>query len=80
MGIIAMTMIVEMTTTMTTIMWQECEVWASSLMPLGAVVVEKERRRIVCVCVCKTSGYGGCPVRHAIPIASVPPNYVPSIP
>jgi hypothetical protein len=27
-------------------MWQGCKVWASSLMPLGAVVVEEERRRI----------------------------------
>ena len=32
--------------TMTTNMWQGCEVCASSLMPLGTVVVEEERRRI----------------------------------
>ncbi len=33
------------TTQMTINMWQGCEVWALSLMPLGAVVVvEKERR------------------------------------
>ncbi len=31
---------------MTTNMWQGCEVCASSLMPLGTVVVEEERRRI----------------------------------
>ncbi len=35
----------------------------------------------VCMCVCcKASGYGGCPVKHAIPIASIPPNDIPSIP
>ena len=34
------------TTHMTINMWQECKVWASSLMPLGAVVVEEERRMI----------------------------------
>ena len=33
----------------------------------------------VCAC-CKTSGYGECPVRHVIPIASIPPNDIPSIP
>ncbi len=32
-----------------------------------------------CVC-CQTSGYGMRPVRHAIPIASIPPNDVSSIP
>ncbi len=40
----ATTMIAETTTTMTTNMWQGCKVWASSLMLLGAVVVEEERR------------------------------------
>ena len=34
------------TTQITINMWQGCEVWASLLMPLGAVVVEEERRRI----------------------------------
>ncbi len=43
-------MIAEMMTTMTTNIWQGCEVWALSLMPLGVVVAEEERRRIVCVC------------------------------
>ena len=31
---------------MTINMWQGCEMWASSLMPLGAVVVEEEWRMI----------------------------------
>ncbi len=39
-GIIATTMIVETMTTMTTNLWQGCEVWASSLIPLSLVVVE----------------------------------------
>ena len=45
-GFITTAMIAETTTMVTTNMWQECKVWASSLMPLGAVVVEKEKRRI----------------------------------
>ena len=37
---------VTVTTQITINMWQECEVWASLLMPLGAVLVLVERRRI----------------------------------
>ncbi len=46
-------------------MWKGCDVWASSLMPLGAEVVEEEWRMIAKIGVGGGGGGGGEGIKGA---------------